>query len=305
VWAYVLILIIGVAVTVAGVRLGRRRREDPFADVTTPDGAASDATTSEPVPFTSHREPAPLGGAEAETAGSPGAPTGRPAPRATLEERLREARDARAAQHDDARSADASAKAETPVEPSAPDAVGEGAARPAGASAAATGSRSPAAPSAGAAGSDPALETTPPVEAEATELDPEAETAGPAPAATEPIREPVTRRALAPEVREDFAQRWTPIRMRLLARPAAAVGDADAFVRDLLAARGLPNDPDDPAMAEASNAYPDVIDPFRLATAIARTAEDGTADPQQLRLATVHYRDAVERLLAGDDLPVA
>jgi len=302
VWAYVLILIIGVAVTVAGVRLGRRRRDDPFADVTSPDDAASDATTSEPAPFASHREPAPLGTAGAETAGSPATVAGSRAPRATLEERLREARDARAAQHDDARSGDAIDEAATPVEPSAPDAVG-GATRTE-ASAAAIGSGLPTAPSAEAAGSDSAPETTASLGEEPTELEPEAE-AAPSGTATGPIREPVTRRALAPGVRDDFAQRWTPIRMRLLARPAAAVGDADAFVRNLLAARGLPNDPDDPAMSEASNAYPDVIDPFRLATAIARSAEDGTADPQQLRLATVHYRDAVERLLAGDDLPVA
>jgi hypothetical protein len=304
VWAYVLILIIGVAVTVAGVRLGRRRREDPFADVAIPD----DATTSEPAAFTSHREPTPLGAADDEIGGSPATVAGPRVPRATLEERLRAARDARASEHEDAEAGDAAnatTEAATAVEPSA--AVADGGdpttvSTTAEISAGAVGSPSPASTDSAEAERAPAGEATSAVEPAPIERDtaPEAP-----PPARQPLVEPVAQRALAPEVREDFAQRWTPIRMRLLARPSAAVGDADAFVRELLEARGLPNDPDDPAMAEASNAYPDVIDPFRLATAIARSAEDGTADPQQVRLATVHYRDAVERLLAVDDLPVA
>ena len=299
-WAYVLILIIGVAVTVAGIRLGRRRREDPFADVATPDDASATAT-SEPAPFTSLREPTPLGAAEDETAGSTGTVAGPRAPRATLEERLRAARDARAAERDDAGMDEATAEAAASVESAASVADGGD---PAAASA--TAEISSAAVERGSPPPDHAeaaeRESATAVEPAAVERERPAEAGRPAPAPTGPVLEPVATRTLAPEVREDFAQRWTPIRMRLVARPAAAVGDADAFVRELLEARGLPNDPDDPAIADASNAYPDVIDPFRLATAIARRADDGTADPEELRLATVHYRDAVERLLAIDDL---
>jgi hypothetical protein len=304
VWAYVLILIIGVAVTIAGVRLGRRRREDPFANVATPD----DATTSEPAPFTSHREPAPLGAAEAETAGSPATVAGPRAPRATLEERLREARDARAADAADGGTRAATSEAATAVEQQVPAAEGgedATAALTVETQAATERPAPPATPAAGSADADAIRRTASTVEADAVD-EPATEPAPPAPAPTkERVVEAVTQRALAPEVRDDFAQRWTPIRMRLVTRPSAAVADADAFVRELLEARGLPNDPDDPAMAEASNAYPDVVDPFRLATAIARRAEEGTADAEQLRLATVHYRDAVERLLEVGDLPVA
>lgn len=111
-------------------------------------------------------------------------------------------------------------------------------------------------------------------------------------------------RPIDPERRAAFAQRWSRLSPALTLSPAAAVADVDELVRDLLVERGLPSDPEDPALAIAAVDHGDVVDPFRLATSMARAAGDDRASAADLRQAALHYRNAVERLLTGDDVRV-
>lgn len=123
-----------------------------------------------------------------------------------------------------------------------------------------------------------------------------------------PVRAPETSlvvelRPLAPKTRAKHVQRWQALAANL-GEPGGIV-EADAFVRAVMTERGLPVDAPMDEMTEASIAYPDLMDPYRLASAIATEARDGRVTPQRLRQASVHYRDVAERLLAEDPVAVS
>jgi hypothetical protein len=123
----------------------------------------------------------------------------------------------------------------------------------------------------------------------------------------EPVAPPSRRATKGPDIlpldparRSIHEQRWREISEAISRTPASAFAEADAFVREVMAERGFPTDADDEAMTEAAVAHPDVMDPFRLATAIATKAAAGGASEEELRRGSVHVRDVVVRLFADD-----
>ncbi len=129
-----------------------------------------------------------------------------------------------------------------------------------------------------------------------------------APSRPEPAEPPPLRRIapgpdivpLDPSRRSALEQRWRQISEAISRSPASALAEADAFVREVMAERGFPVDAGDDAITEAAVAHPDVMDPYRLATAIAAKASAGRASEEELRRAGVHVRDVVGQLFADD-----
>lgn len=128
------------------------------------------------------------------------------------------------------------------------------------------------------------------------------------PSRPEPAEPPRIRRVapgpdivpLDPSRRSAHEQRWRQISDAISRSPTSAIVEADVFVREMMAERGFPVDAGDDAMTEAALVHPDVMDPFRLATAIAAKASVGRASEEELRRAGVHVRDVVRQLFADD-----
>lgn len=129
-----------------------------------------------------------------------------------------------------------------------------------------------------------------------------------APSRPEPAEPPRVRRdapgpdivPLDPSRRSEHEQRWRQISEAISRSPASALAEADAFVREVMTERGFPVDAEDDSITEAAVAHPDVMDPYRLATAIAAKATAGRASEEELRRAGVHVRDVVRQLFADD-----
>ena len=129
-----------------------------------------------------------------------------------------------------------------------------------------------------------------------------------APSRPEPAEPPRVRRdapgpdivPLDPSRRSEHEQRWRQIAEAISRSPASALAEADAFVREVMTERGFPVDAEDDSITEAAVAHPDVMDPYRLATAIAAKATAGRASEEELRRAGVHVRDVVRQLFADD-----
>jgi hypothetical protein len=128
------------------------------------------------------------------------------------------------------------------------------------------------------------------------------------PEPAEPAEPPRVRRdapgpdivPLDPSRRSAHEQRWRQLSEAISRSPSSAIVEADAFIREVMAERGFPVDAGGDAMTEAAVAHPDVMDPFRLATAIAAKASAGGASEEELRRAGVHVHDVVRQLLADE-----
>ena len=114
-------------------------------------------------------------------------------------------------------------------------------------------------------------------------------------------REALDIRSLTPEERQSYAEAWERAQATFVDSPQAAIVEADALVRSVMQARGYPVAETEQRMADLSVDHPDVMDHFRLGTAIAGEARDGRATTERLRQAMIHFRSLFGRLLAEDD----
>jgi hypothetical protein len=114
-------------------------------------------------------------------------------------------------------------------------------------------------------------------------------------------RERLEIRPLADAERRGYAERWQRTQATFGESPEVSVAEADALVRAAMVDRGYPVTDDDRRLADLAVDHPDVIDRFRLATAIAVEAREERATPERLRQAMVHYRELVGALLGEDE----
>lgn len=105
-------------------------------------------------------------------------------------------------------------------------------------------------------------------------------------------------RPLSRDDRDRFAERWRRTQASFVDDPARAVREADALVDEVLRARGYPVTDFDHRVADISVDHPDFVEHYREAHAIALAAQRGTARTEDLRRATIHYRDLFEDLLS-------
>jgi hypothetical protein len=107
-------------------------------------------------------------------------------------------------------------------------------------------------------------------------------------------------RELDPEARERYTEQWQQIQARFVDAPENAVGAADDFVTELIAARGYPTDDYDDRLSHLSVDHARVLSDYREAHEINERNQRGEATTEQLRLAVLHYRSLVTELL-GDE----
>lgn len=108
-------------------------------------------------------------------------------------------------------------------------------------------------------------------------------------------------RDLAPQDRDRFAESWRATQARFVDSPAAAIGDAERLVTEVMQARGYPISDFDQRAADVSVDHPNVVSNYRKAREIAVKNERGEANTEDLRQAIVHYRALFEELLGRQE----
>jgi hypothetical protein len=102
---------------------------------------------------------------------------------------------------------------------------------------------------------------------------------------------------LNPTDRDRFTEEWRRTQAAFVDDPAAAVARADALVDQVMQARGYPVADFEVRASDISVDHPRFVQNYREAHAIALAARRGTARTEDLRRATIHYRDLFEDLL--------
>ncbi len=97
-------------------------------------------------------------------------------------------------------------------------------------------------------------------------------------------------RLLSPQERDRFGAAWANVQHRFVDDPRAAVAEANELVKSLMATRGYPIDDFEQRVADLSVDHASVVQHYRAARVLARTAEAGNASTEDLRQAMVHYR---------------
>jgi hypothetical protein len=107
-------------------------------------------------------------------------------------------------------------------------------------------------------------------------------------------------RALSPDERDRFHERWRSAQAQFVDDPAGATRVADALVGEVMQARGYPVGDFEQRAADVSVDHPRVVEHYRAAHAIALRTGRGQADTEateDLRQAFVHYRALFDDLL--------
>jgi hypothetical protein len=107
-------------------------------------------------------------------------------------------------------------------------------------------------------------------------------------------------RALMPDERDRFADRWRLAQAQFVDEPAGAARVADALVGEVMQARGYPVGDFEQRAADVSVDHPRVVEHYRAAHTIVLATEGGPAaahDTEDLRQAFVHYRALFDDLL--------
>ena len=108
-------------------------------------------------------------------------------------------------------------------------------------------------------------------------------------------------RALSPEARARYSERWRMVQSRFVDQPGEAVDEADLLVVELMRDRGYPVD-DFVTQAEMMSVdHPDVVNNFRSAHQIQVDNRQRRASTDDLRQAVVHYRSLFNDLLLDDN----
>jgi hypothetical protein len=118
--------------------------------------------------------------------------------------------------------------------------------------------------------------------------------------AREERREQLNIRPLPAEARQRYAGRWDLVQTQFVDAPTVAVSAADSLVGEVMADRGYPMDDFDQRAADISVDHPHVVENYRDAKAISRSARRGQASTEDLRQAMQNYRALFDELL-GDN----
>jgi hypothetical protein len=101
--------------------------------------------------------------------------------------------------------------------------------------------------------------------------------------------------ALAEQTR--FGDAWRVAQARFVDDPAAAIGDADRLIGEVMAARGYPVGQFEQRAADISVDHPQVVTHYRAGHAIAIAQAGGRATTEDLRQGMVHYGSLFAELL--------
>jgi len=102
---------------------------------------------------------------------------------------------------------------------------------------------------------------------------------------------------LTPQESSRFAAEWKTVQMRFVDDPAAAIGDADRLVAQVMDARGYPMVDFEQRAADISVSHPEVVEHYRAAHDIAQKHRQRPVSTEELRKAFLHYRQLFASLL--------
>jgi hypothetical protein len=107
-------------------------------------------------------------------------------------------------------------------------------------------------------------------------------------------------RGLSSTARHDFARQWHGVQTAFVDDPAAALGEADRLVNDVMRERGYPVEHFDQRAAEISVDHPTIVQDYRAAHDISHNQHDSEVGTEQQRQAFVHYRALFDTLLTPE-----
>jgi hypothetical protein len=103
--------------------------------------------------------------------------------------------------------------------------------------------------------------------------------------------------------RARFAASWSTIQGQFVDDPAGAAVHANQLIKEVMRARGYPNDDFDQRVADLSVDHAAVVQHYRAARALSAPGRNGTIATEDLRQAVVHYRALFADLLAEPAAP--
>ncbi|MFD3994519.1 hypothetical protein [Streptomyces sp. NPDC058548] len=106
-------------------------------------------------------------------------------------------------------------------------------------------------------------------------------------------------RPLPDHVRERYLREWQGVRDQFVARPEAAVHDADRLVSVLMRERGYPTEDFEQRTRDLSVEHGRALERYREAHEIDLLAATHRATAEQLRGAMAHYRALFDELLSN------
>jgi hypothetical protein len=106
-------------------------------------------------------------------------------------------------------------------------------------------------------------------------------------------------RDLSAADQERFANSWRQVQARFVDDPRGAVESADALVTEVMTARGYPTRDFSTQAADVSVEHARVVGNYREAHLIADRSRNGQASTEDLRRATICYREMFEDLLGS------
>ena len=116
-------------------------------------------------------------------------------------------------------------------------------------------------------------------------------------------REELDIRPLDPAARDRYVETWRETQARFVDDPAAAIGEADTLIQQVMRDRGYPVEDFDQRAADVSVDHPEVVNNYRAAHAISIAHERERASTEDLRVAMVHYRSLFDELLEESRQP--
>jgi hypothetical protein len=108
-------------------------------------------------------------------------------------------------------------------------------------------------------------------------------------------RQKLDIRELSPEQRSRYARDWQQIQADFVDQPYESVAQADRLVTRVMQDRGYPMENFDQHANDLSVDYPQLVDNYRGAHAIATRQK--SANTEELRKAMLHYRNLFQELL--------
>ena len=114
-------------------------------------------------------------------------------------------------------------------------------------------------------------------------------------------REELDIRPLSVTERARFVELWEGVQARFVDDPGGAIADADQLVAEVMETRGYPVDGFDERADLVSVDHADVASDYRRGHTLFQRHQDGRADTEDLRAATLAYRSLFERLVSDSD----
>jgi hypothetical protein len=102
---------------------------------------------------------------------------------------------------------------------------------------------------------------------------------------------------LSSQDRAHYRETWAAVQNRFVDDPQGAVKDGHGQIFEVMEKRGYPVTNFEQAAADLSVDYPEVVENYRAASAIAARNRNGEAGTEELRQALVHYRALFNELL--------